>query len=157
MSERSANDTTSAARVVTEVYLIDPTTKLPTGPGGGSGGAVSISQSTPGTTNGVVLKDGDNQIIDLANPSTGALDSVNDSTTEGPVLAANANRKGATIFNDSTEVLYLALSDEVASATNYTVKMAPGGYYEVPFGYTGEINGLWANNASGAARVTELT
>jgi hypothetical protein len=44
-----------------------------------------------------------------------------------------------------------------ASATSFTKKMAVGEYWEVPFGYTGRIDGIWANDASGAARITEIT
>ena len=43
-----------------------------------------------------------------------------------------------------------------ASATSFTAKLSPDGYYEVPFNYTGIIDGLWAS-ATGNARITELT
>jgi len=36
------------------------------------------------------------------------------------------------------------------------VQMGAGAYYEVPFGYTGALKGIWAS-ATGAARITELT
>jgi hypothetical protein len=32
------------------------------------------------------------------------------------------------------------------------------GYYEVPFGYTGQLTGIWASDPNdGSARVTEIT
>jgi hypothetical protein len=34
--------------------------------------------------------------------------------------------------------------------------MVADAYYEVPFGYTGRIDGIWAS-ANGNARVTEMT
>jgi len=71
------------------------------------------------------------------------------------VLAANVNRLGATVFNDSTALLYLKLGTG-ASTTSFTVRIAARGYYEVPFNYTGLIHGYWSV-ATGAARVTELT
>jgi hypothetical protein len=71
------------------------------------------------------------------------------------ILAANGGRKGATVVNDSTVLLYLKLGT-TASATDYTVKMAADQYYEVPFNYTGRIDGIWAS-ATGNARITELT
>ncbi|MCA1572426.1 MAG: hypothetical protein LC798_19420 [Chloroflexi bacterium] len=81
--------------------------------------------------------------------------SVAASVTNVTVLASNANRLGVTVFNDSaTGVLFLKLG-ATASTTSFTVKMAVGSYYEVPFGYTGIIDGLW-DVASGNARVTEL-
>jgi hypothetical protein len=72
------------------------------------------------------------------------------------ILAASGARLGATIFNDSSAVLYLALGTVAASTTNFTVKMVADAYYEVPFGYTGEIRGIWAS-ATGSARVGEIT
>ena len=70
------------------------------------------------------------------------------------LLAANPNRLGATVVNDGTSILYLKFGSG-ASATSYTVRMTSYAYYEVPFGYTGRINGYWAA-ANGNARVTEV-
>jgi len=86
---------------------------------------------------------------------TTALTNVASSASSVTVLAANTARLGATVQNDSTQVLYLKLGT-TASTTSYTVKMVAGAYYEVPFGYTGRIDGIWAA-ANGNARVTELT
>lgn len=84
--------------------------------------------------------------------------SVGDSATVVTVLAAAGvalGRKGATVFNDSAAVLYLALGS-AASLTDFTVKIQPDGYYEVPMGYSGIITGIWASDAGGSARITEL-
>jgi hypothetical protein len=72
------------------------------------------------------------------------------------ILAANSNRLGATIYNDSSAILYLALGTAAASTTDFTVKMVASAYYEVPFGYTGMIRGIWAS-ATGSARIGEVT
>lgn len=90
--------------------------------------------------------------------ATGTQTSVNDTGSSTTLLAANSSRKGFTIFNDSTEILYLKFG-ATASTTSYAVKMQPGDYYEALAGtlYTGIIDGIWANNASGAARITEFT
>lgn len=80
--------------------------------------------------------------------------SVASSATNVTVLALNANRLGATVYNDSTQILYLKLG-ATASTTSHTIQMAAGSYYEVPFAYTGIIDGLWAS-ANGNARVTEV-
>lgn len=85
----------------------------------------------------------------------GAVTSVNASASNTTILAANSNRRGATVFNDSTAIVYLKLGSG-SSSTSFTVRMDGYGYYEVPFGYTGVITGTWAS-ATGAARVTELT
>lgn len=73
------------------------------------------------------------------------------------LLEANPSRSGATIFNEgaATLTLHLGLG---ASATVYTLVMAAGSYYEVPFGYTGVITGFWsAAGAGNNARIVELT
>lgn len=78
------------------------------------------------------------------------------------LLAANANRRGATVYNDTSLSLYLALGSG-ASTETYTLKVAAGGYYELPFGYTGVVTGIWPSasagtgTADGEALVTELS
>jgi len=86
---------------------------------------------------------------------TGTPSNVSGSASNVTILAANTARLGATIWNDSTAILYLKLG-ATASLTSCTVKMIADAYYEVPFGYYGIIDGIWAS-ANGAARVTELT
>jgi hypothetical protein len=88
--------------------------------------------------------------------ATGTASTVASSATSVTILAANANRLGASVFNDSTQVLYLLLGSATASATVYSVQLLPGAYYEVPANYTGQLTGIWAA-ANGNARVTELT
>lgn len=87
---------------------------------------------------------------------TGAQTSVSAATSSTTLLAANTVRRGATVYNDSTAVLYLLLSTQTASATLFTAALAAGDYYEVPFGYTGIVNGIWVT-ATGSARVTEIS
>lgn len=88
-------------------------------------------------------------------PATPTVTSVNDTATSTTLLASNASRLGATVYNDSTVNLFVKLG-ATASATSFTVRLEPNTYYEVPFGYTGIIDGIWASDASGAARITEL-
>lgn len=87
--------------------------------------------------------------------TTAALSNVASSASSVTLLASNANRLGASIFNDSTQVLYVKFGS-AASATSFVVKMAAADYYEVPFAYSGIITGIWAS-ANGSARVTEVT
>lgn len=76
-------------------------------------------------------------------------------TTSTTLLSANAARKGATVFNNSTATLYVQFGT-IASSSNFAVAMSANDYFEVPFGYTGRIDGIFAA-ANGAARITELT
>jgi hypothetical protein len=92
-----------------------------------------------------------------ARAGTGTASSVASTvTTNTTILAANAARFGASIYNESTAVLFLLLGAGTESATVYTLQMAAGSYYETPFGFTGIIKGHWAS-ANGAARVVEYT
>lgn len=94
------------------------------------------------------------QIIDATN-ATSTLSNVSGSASSVTLLSLNTARKGVTIFNDSTAILYVKFGT-TASTTSFTVRLVSNAYYEVPFGYTGRIDGIWAS-ATGSARVTELT
>jgi hypothetical protein len=73
------------------------------------------------------------------------------------LLAANAARKGAIFYNDSTAILYLAYGAAAASTTSYSVQMPANGYFELPLPiFTGAIRGYWSA-ANGNARITELS
>jgi len=87
--------------------------------------------------------------------TTGTQSSVAASATNVTILAANSARKGATIFNDGNKTLSIKLG-ATASSTSFSAQITARGYYEVPFGYTGIIDGIW-DTANGSARVTELT
>lgn len=90
-------------------------------------------------------------------PAAGALTNVAGSASSVTLLAANANRKQAFFFNDSSANLYLGYTASAVSVTSYSVKIPGGGYYEVPWPvYTGQVNGIW-DAAIGNARITELT
>ena len=71
------------------------------------------------------------------------------------LLAANPSRTMATIFNEGNSILHIKLGS-IAASTDYTIQLFPNGYYELPAGYTGQIDGIW-DIASGAAQVTELS
>jgi hypothetical protein len=76
-------------------------------------------------------------------------------TTDSTViLAGNTAREGATIWNASSAILYISFG-AVCTPTNYSRQIAAGGFYEIPFRYTGVISGVWAS-ANGSALVTEL-
>jgi hypothetical protein len=93
-------------------------------------------------------------------PSTGTQSIVAGSATPVTILAANASRKGAAVFNDSSALLYLLVGSGTCSATVHTVQLAGGQYYELPLCTGGVptviLAGMWAS-ATGSARVTEWT
>jgi hypothetical protein len=87
--------------------------------------------------------------------TTATLANVNDAASSTTLQASNAARLALIIFNDSTEILYVKYGSS-ASATSFTHKLFPGESYREDL-YTGIVTGIWASDASGAARMTELT
>jgi hypothetical protein len=73
--------------------------------------------------------------------------------------AADPNRVGCTIFNNSTANMYVkfgATASIGAGTESFTRQILPNGYYEVPFFYTGRIDAIWdAADATGEALITE--
>lgn len=121
---------------------------------GATGNALDVNIKTPATLPVSVAA----TIITKGTlSSTATTSQVADTASSTTLLSLNANRLGATITNDSTANLYVKLGT-TASLTDYTVRIIQYGYYEVPYNYTGRIDGIWATNpSSGSARITELT
>lgn len=69
------------------------------------------------------------------------------------LLAANASRKGFSVYNDSNGPAWIAVGP-TASSGQFVFEMFPKGYWEGPsWVYTGQISGLGAG--TGAFQVTE--
>jgi len=82
--------------------------------------------------------------------------SVGQNTASVTLLAANPNRLGAIVVNDSTANLLLAFA-ATASSSAFTVKIPAAGSYTFPTPmYVGAVSGIWDAAGAGAARVTEL-
>lgn len=93
--------------------------------------------------------------------STSARTAPAQSLTAVTILAANPLRLGATVYNapggGTNNRLRLLLGTGTVSGTVFTVRLEAEGYYEVPFGYTGIISGIWDAGSGGAAQVMEFT
>lgn len=118
--------------------------------------ALSFNGSTYDRMRGDATNGLDVDVTRMPASASSAVTSVADAATNTTLLASNASRKGATIYNDSSSILYLKLG-ATASTTSFTAKLLADDYYEVPFGYTGIIDGIWSADSSGSARITELT
>lgn len=79
------------------------------------------------------------------------------SASNTTLKASNTNRRGLAVYNDADKALYLKLGT-TASTTSFTVKIAAGGYYEIPQfpTYTGQVDGIWDTGPTGNAYVTEI-
>lgn len=70
------------------------------------------------------------------------------------ISAANNALLGTTIRNTSGGLLYIGLGFD-PSATDHTMAIADGGYYEVPFNFVGSVRGVCVT--PGPVQVTELS
>ena len=96
-------------------------------------------------------------IAETDKAGTGTTTQVADSSSSVTLLAANANRKGASIQNTSSAVLYVKLG-ATAAANSFTARLVQYALYEVPFGYQGVIDGIWASDpGDGVAAITEFS
>lgn len=77
--------------------------------------------------------------------------------TKTTILAANPERKGASIHNESTATLLIDFipAAGTVSETQFGVKLPAQAYYELPYGYTGQIMGIW-DAVDGNALVREF-
>lgn len=120
-----------------------------------------------GQAEGIFLVDlnGDPLVID----STGAASvnqrgfptatcvSVTMSASDQTILAANTARAGATFQSKSANNILLRLG-AAATTSVYTVIIAAGKYWELPFGYTGVVHAIGdAFTPGDAVLVTEIT
>ncbi len=95
-------------------------------------------------------------IDEITRGTTGATTSVAGSTSSVTLLASNSARKGFTIFNDSTSVLYVKLGS-TSSSTSFMIKMSKDDFFQYDSQvYTGIVTGIWVS-ATGNARITEVT
>jgi hypothetical protein len=116
-------------------------------------GSTTSSNSTPV----VIANDQAAVATQGSRAATGTQTNVVSTTGSVTLLASNTSRLGAMVFNNSTSPLYVLLkTGGTVSTTAFTNQIASSGYYEVPFGFTGALIGIWSS-ANGTACVTELT
>jgi hypothetical protein len=93
--------------------------------------------------------------------STSAITTVTATTASQTLLATNATRVFASVYNGGSRNAYIVLSGTAASPTNYSIVLLTGSYWELPNDYTGQVNVIWsttgASALTGNALVTELT
>lgn len=127
------------------------------------GGSVHLeSGQTIGIAGGVTITGEVEVTNDAGNPlpvrqfasTTATTSRVASSATTVDLLAMKTTRNQASVYNESTAVLYIKFGTG-ASATDYTLPIAGGGYYELPVRYTGIVTGVWAT-ANGFAQMTEF-
>lgn len=115
----------------------------------------TLGAKTSANSLAVVLATDETVPVTLPTTNTAALTSVASSATSVTLLSANASRKGYIIFNDSTQILYVAFG-ATSTTSAYSVKLFPNAALTSDLVYTGAVSGIWAS-ANGAAKMTEFT
>ena len=129
----------------------------------GKAGCVALNEkrgfyTSPETPNSDSLCDDTLDALKTVGVRSGTATPANVASSASSVtlIAANTARLAATIYNDSTQVLYVNFGASAAS-TAFVVKMQPDQYYELPQpAYNGVVTGIWSSS-NGFGRVCEMT
>lgn len=94
-------------------------------------------------------------VMDVAPRTVSATVSVTSSASSVTITAANADRKGISIYNNSTAALYLSYATP-ATAANSFMQMQPGSLLmlDQQLMVSNAIYGIWTA-ANGSAQITE--
>ena len=83
-------------------------------------------------------------------PTVASVQAISASVTALTLFATTSSRVGATIWNESSSRLYVAIG-QGAATNRFSFKIAPYGYWEMPpKGWGGAISGVW-EAATGSA------
>jgi hypothetical protein len=96
-------------------------------------------------------------LMDVAPRTLTATASVASATSSTTIVAVNANRKGISIYNNSTAALFLSYANP-ATAANSFMQMQPGSLLilDQQLIVSNAIYGIWTA-ANGTAQVTQYT
>lgn len=109
------------------------------------------------TNAGGELKVHDASVVsEIANPDNSAITTVAAAIVSTLVLAANTNRKGAVLYNNSSSVVNVSFSNVNAVTTPSIILAAYGSITLQSNDYTGQINAAWGT-ATGSMLVTEFS
>jgi len=93
----------------------------------------------------------------IAQPATSTVTSVAVNDTVDTILASNANRMGAILWNDGPNNVFVKLG-AAATTASFTVRMSNKSEWEIPFPvYTGIITGICDTGQTATVLATELT
>lgn len=95
--------------------------------------------------------------VESKNPTNTTVVRINANISNVTLLNSNENRLGASIWNDGNKKLFLKMGTN-CSTTSFSVILIPNAYFEIPYNYIGQIDGVWENGVGvqGGAQVTEF-
>jgi hypothetical protein len=115
-----------------------------------NGGSITVDGTIAATQSGTWT-------VTNATYSSSTLSNVTAAASNTTLLASNASRRQAILYNDADTAVYVKFG-ATASATSFSYKLLPAQTLELPFPvYTGIIDGIWANTPTGAMRITEVS
>ncbi len=116
-----------------------------------TGAATAANQVTANTTLAAIN-------TKLTQPATATITNITQSPSSQTVLAANANRKGLYLYNDTGMKMYIAYS-ATASTSAFTFLLAANAGIEIDSAniYTGAISAIWSSGTSASKlQITEI-
>ena len=121
-----------------------------------TGGTVSINANLTDIESLLTTLQADVADGIIANPTSGSSASVTTFTasTSSQILPSNSSRKALTIFNSTTNVLYVRLGSSAVSSSNFSFALGEKELLSLT-NITTELRGIYAT--SGTAYVTEIT
>lgn len=125
------------------------------------GSAFALGATTASASLPVVLASNSPPIATYQSNATATTTATAVAQATTTILASNTSRKGATVYNDSATHAHIKLGSG-CTTTDFTLVLQGttsnvGGYYEVPFGYTGIVTAYLGAAGTGNWRVTEIT
>lgn len=126
----------------------------------GNAGTVGQSWYMRITDNTKVIGTGSSAPLFTQNAvSTGSLISAIAATTSVVALipSSSQTRRGVTIYNDANKSMAILYGSGTVNTTNkFSIKVAAGGYLELPKDFTGPIYAIWTAATTGNALITEF-
>jgi hypothetical protein len=97
------------------------------------------------------------QLVDQKNSTgTPTITSTLPTTGDQTLLAANANRRAATIYNNSDHTVFIRIGGAANASTAFSIAIPANGYWVVEANHTGAVHGLIASGtAVGNVNATE--
>lgn len=87
-------------------------------------------------------------VINFPSASSAAQISNSLSTTQSVLVASNSNRKGLTIFNSSSSIIFIDYANTVTTS-DYAFSLVSGAFYEMPMPiYTGDLHAILASGTA---------
>ena len=126
------------------------------------GRLITTGTGTGGLTD-VEIFDSNREPLDYTIPAetvqdaatSAAVTSVNSLATNQTLLAATSTRLHASIYNSDANTLYIKYG-ATATTSDYSYAITTGSTWDMPYRYVGIIDGIWAADGAGAAKITSL-